>query len=114
VGHYLPLGGSHLQITMKSENNDYIFYTLRPIREHIFMNDRIFQLVDFFGFEFESRYDATKEPDILDYELSRLMILHEGLPKDNYTLEDFKYKHPLDNTSPVFDGDTYFITNVNK
>ena len=85
-------------ILQKFETIDYFIYVLHPIYDDIIINDRWYQIIDNFEFEFESRNDATLEPNILADELSQLMILHEGLPKDSYTLEDFKYKHPLDDT----------------
>lgn len=106
--------GDEFYFEFSEEDDFFYYYCFVPIRRDIHIHGWYQHVVEFFEFEFESRYDATLEPDILDYELSQLMILHKDLPKESYTLEDFKYKHPLDDTSPVFEGDTYFITNVNN
>lgn len=96
------------------ETADYVIYTcIAKGNNDTVIDGKNYQVIDMFDFSVTTEYH-NPDQSRLDYELSRLMILHEGLPKESYTLEDFKYKHPLDDTSPVFDGDTYFITNVNN
>lgn len=101
-------------VQSKSENEYFYFYVLSPTNSNLInIDQKNYQLIDFFDIEeFLSKNDAFENPDVIVNELKELMILHEGLPKSSYTSEDFKYKIGIGNKQPVFDGDTYFVTNV--
>lgn len=106
--------GDQFYLEYTIEDEYFFYYVFVPIRMDIYIFGWYQHLVTFFEFEFESRYDASQASDVLEQELKQLMILHVGPPRDSYNLEDFKYKHPLDDRTPVFEGDTYFVTNVNN
>ena len=101
-------------VTTVRNDDYYIIYTFRTRGNNdIDVNGKSYQLIDSFDFLIDTNHPDPDE-NRLKYELSRLMILHKGSPKESYTLEDFEYKHPLEDTSPVFEGDTYFVTNVSN